>query len=111
VSAKVVFRCDHDGCDVTFALDTVHHHCNDPTCKVVDSVPVDLAPVIRFLTDDPARGGKGWEFALDQTSVRPGVPDLLLVRKCFCPKHGDDIKAMPKYKPDGVAKQHARRRH
>ena len=100
MGARVVFRCDHEGCDVTYALDSAE---SAPLAEA--NVPLDLSPVVRFLTDDPARGGRGWEFALNQVS-----PLTLLVHKCFCPEHGVDLKAMPEYKPDAAAKQHARRR-
>jgi len=107
MSARVVFSCDHPGCIVAFTMDSAHEHkpgCGADGCGAEANVPLDLHPVVRFLTDDPSRGGKGWEFALDKMGA------LLLVHKCFCPAHGEDIKALPNYKPDTVAKQHARRR-
>ena len=54
MGARVVFRCDHEGCDVTYALDSAE---SAPLAEA--NVPLDLSPVVRFLTDDPARGGRG----------------------------------------------------
>jgi len=120
MGTQVVFHCDHEGCDATYTLDSAYEHvCEGEGHKCDDSrtsnVPLDLSPVVRFLTDDPARSGRGWEFAINRMpptpNARPGVPGLLLFHKCFCPKHGDDLQAMPQYKPDAVAKKHARRHH
>ena len=107
MGAQVVFRCDHEGCEVTFTLDSEgEHECG----KSDRDVPLDLSPVVRFLTDDPKRGGKGWEFALVRLPPTPrGMPALMLVKKCFCSEHGDDLKTMPEYKPDAAAQRHARR--
>jgi hypothetical protein len=99
---QVTFHCDHEGCMAFYAVDPP------------DRVPIDLSPVVRYLTDDPVRGGRGWEIAVGR--MPPPVDavnriPLLLVHKCFCPVHGDDLQAMPEYLPDTVAKQHARRHH
>lgn len=116
MGARVAFHCDHEGCDVAFTMDSAHEHapgCGADGCGAEVNVPIDLDPVVRFLTDEPVRGGKGWSFAINRLPVpphaRPGVSGLLIVDKCFCPKHADDIKTIPQYKPDAVARQHARR--
>ena len=104
MSAKIIFSCDHFGCSATYTLDSGQHECTGEHTCGGDSVPLDLAHVVRFLTDDPERGGKKWEIALNQ------LPDgLLLVHKLFCPEHGADIQTMPGYKPDAMAKKHKRR--
>jgi hypothetical protein len=100
VSARVVFGCDHVGCDEAYVLDTKHHHCNDPACGAVDTIPVELAPVIAFLTE-----AKGWRFALDQQS-----DGLLLFAKCFCPAHAEDVKTLAGYAKDELAERRARRK-
>jgi hypothetical protein len=95
MGTQIIFCCDHINCDASFHLDSTSE---DPGTLV----PLNLGPVVHFLTDDPPRG-PGWEFALDK------MGDLLIVRKLFCPEHGDDIKLMPEYMPDAVAVKHARR--
>jgi hypothetical protein len=102
MSIKVVFACDHDGCKTVFTLDTAALH--DSGDHVV---PIDLAPVVRFLTDDPSRGGRGWEFAVNKKTSPQG--SILLFHKCFCPEHAGDLKTLPEYKPDTLAQKHARR--
>ena len=88
MSARVVFTCDHIGCCATFTLDSAHEHkpgCGVDECGAEPNVPLNLAPVVTFLTDDPERGGKGWDFALNKTPK-----GILLFYKSFCPAHGED---------------------
>jgi hypothetical protein len=111
---KVVFQCDHEGCEVTYTLDTSHVCGNECDGTANGDVPITLEPVVRYLTDDVARGGHGWEVAADRHPPPPGVKGagpLLLLRKCFCAEHADDVKSMPGYEPDDVARRHARRAH
>jgi hypothetical protein len=107
---RVTFACDHEGCDQFYLLDSkaTEHLCDDCGGETGrNNVPADLRPVIAYLTDDQANGGAEWEVCL-QVHRTPGRPDLMLVRHCFCPKHGDDVKTMPEYQPDARAKRHAR---
>lgn len=104
MSAKITFTCDHEGCTVEFISDTAAtHQCGTCPEEHPQEVPVDLSPVLRFLTDQDAPGG-GWEFALDK------MPDgLLLFAKCFCPEHRGDIKQMGEYVPDKLARKRQRK--
>jgi len=109
MSAKITFTCDHENCTVAFTSDTAAtHQCGACPEEHPQEVPVDLSPILRFLTDQRTANG-GWEFALDK------MPDgLLLFVKCFCPEHRDDIKSMVHYEPDKLARkrqQKALKRH
>ena len=46
MTAKIVFKCDHSGCESAYTIDTSNDaHAHSWT------FPIDLAPVIRYLTD------------------------------------------------------------
>jgi len=100
MSAKITFTCDHENCTAEFTSDTAStHQCGACPEEHPQEVPIDLSPILRFLTDPRAPDG-GWEFALDK------LPDgLLLFVKCFCPAHRDDIKQLGEYMPDKLAQK------
>jgi hypothetical protein len=109
MGVKVVFSCDHADCTAEYTIDTSakHRHGGGLITSIgqVDTdMPLNLSPVVRFLTDPDPRGGGGWGIALDR------MPDgLMLIRKCFCPKHEVDLKTMSEYVPDGLAKERQRK--
>ena len=94
MGVRVFFVCNHEGCERFYTLDSaLPHTCDDPRCQGAilgdQPVPLDLRPLVHFLTDHGEDGGGGWEILLFEA---PG--SSFLFEKVFCPEHGADIKAI-----------------
>lgn len=94
---KVIFSCDHEGCEVTHTLDTTADHvCGINNLE--ENVPIDLSPVVNFLMEV-----RGWDFMmvrLPDVAGGPTIKELLLFEKCFCPEHKVDAATLGEYRKE-----------